>query len=65
MDLNFARRDWRMETLEIDKIESSNFDDKSRFPAGSIQFDCALLMRSIEHEWHGREALCCSTANKL
>ncbi len=57
--------DWRMEALDINKIESSYFDDKSRFPADSIQFDCALLMRSIEHEWHGREDLCCSAAPDL
>ena len=60
--LELRCRDWWMDTLEIDKIESSYFDDTSRFPADSIQFDCALLMRSIEHEWHGRENLCCSPA---
>ena len=53
---------WKMEVLNIEKIVSSFFDDKSRFPSESIQFDCALLMRSIEHEWHGREDLCCSTS---
>ena len=62
--LELRCREWWMEALEIDKIESSYFDDKSRFPAGSIQFDCALLMRSIEHEWHGREDLCCATTKK-
>jgi hypothetical protein len=62
--LELRCRDWRMDTLEIDKIESSYFDDTSRFPADSIQFDCALLMRSIEHEWHGRENLCCSPAKR-
>jgi len=56
--------DWSMETLKVERVASSYFDDKLRFPAGSIQFDCALLMRSIEHEWHGREDLCCSTSNK-
>ena len=28
------------------------------FPAGSVEFDSALLMRGIDHEWHGREPLC-------
>jgi hypothetical protein len=27
------------------------------FPAGSVELDCALLMRGIDHEWHGREPL--------
>jgi len=22
------------------------------FPAGSVTFDCALIMRNIAHEWH-------------
>lgn len=60
--LELRCRDWRVEALQINKIESSYFDDPSRFPADSIQFDCALLMRSIEHEWHGRGDLCCSTS---
>ena len=62
--LELRCRDWRMETLKVERIASSYFDDKSRFPADSIQFDCALLMRSIEHEWHSREDLCCSTSNR-
>ena len=58
--LELRCRDWKMETLEVEQIESSFFDDRARFPANSIHFDCALLMRSIEHEWHRREELCCS-----
>jgi Uncharacterized conserved protein (COG2071) len=48
---------WRVEPLAIGRVESSFFDDRARFPAGSVEFDCALLMRGIDHEWHGREAL--------
>jgi hypothetical protein len=48
---------WRVEPLAIERVESSFFDDRTRFPAGSVAFDCALLMRGIEHEWHGRERL--------
>jgi len=62
--LELRCRDWKMETLNIEKIESSYFDDSSRFPADSIEFDCALLMRSIEHEWHCREDLCYTTSNR-
>jgi hypothetical protein len=46
---------WRVEPVEVERVESSFFADRSRFPAGSIAFDCALLMRRIEHEWQGRE----------
>jgi len=32
---------WRVEPLEVTEIASSYFDDGSRFPAGTIQFDHA------------------------
>jgi hypothetical protein len=53
---------WRVEPLEVEEVHSSVFEDVSRFPKGSIEFDCALLMRGIEHEWHGKPDLCCAAA---
>jgi hypothetical protein len=55
---------WRVEPLEIEEVTSSFFDDASLFPKGSIHFDCALLMRDIQHEWHGQADLCCDAAAK-
>lgn len=52
-------KNWHMEVLEIERVETSYFEDESRFPAGSVEFDCALLMRGIHHEWHDRGDLCC------
>jgi hypothetical protein len=49
---------WQVLPLAVERVESSFFEDRSLFPAGSVKFDCALLMRGIEHEWHGRETLC-------
>lgn len=43
---------WEVEPLEVRLVNSSFFDDVNRFPAGTVHFDCALLMRHIEHEWH-------------
>lgn len=54
-------RRWQVEPLAVSSVRSSYFDDRSLFPAGSITFDCALLMRNIEHEWHGRPDLCCTS----
>jgi hypothetical protein len=51
--------DWRVEPLEVEDVRSSFFEDESYFPKGSVEFDCALLMRGIEHEWHGKSDLCC------
>ena len=48
---------WRVESLAVERVESSFFEDRARFPSGSMEFDCALLMRDIEHEWHGRGSL--------
>jgi hypothetical protein len=48
---------WKVIPLAIDKVESSFFENPALFPSGSAQFDCALLMRGIDHEWLGRESL--------
>ena len=49
---------WRVQPLALDKVESSFFEDHELFPPGSVEFDCALLMQGIEHEWHGKGQLC-------
>ncbi len=51
---------WQVESLYVETIKSSYFEDLSRFPLGSVEFDCALLMRDIDHQWHGRPDLCCA-----
>jgi hypothetical protein len=48
---------WQVRPLAVDQVESSFFEDRALFPAGSVAFDCALLMRGVEHEWHGRGRL--------
>jgi hypothetical protein len=48
---------WKVQPLAVERVESSFFEDQALFPAGSVTFDCALLMRGIDHEWHGRESL--------
>jgi hypothetical protein len=52
---------WKVQPLAVDKVASSFFEDQTLFPPGSVKFDCALLMRGINHEWHGREPLCAQT----
>jgi Uncharacterized conserved protein (COG2071) len=55
--ISLKTKTWKVEPLEIDELYSSYFSDQSRFPRGSIAFDCALIMRDIEHEWHGADDL--------
>lgn len=43
---------WKVEALDVSEVYSSYFADEARFPRGSIEFDCALLMRDVAHEWH-------------
>lgn len=54
-------KNWLAEPLNVEHVESSYFEDESSFPRGSVRFDCALVMRGIDHEWHSREDLCCPT----
>jgi hypothetical protein len=48
---------WTVSALAINEAQSCFFDDRNRFPPGSVELDCALLMRGIEHEWHSRPDL--------
>lgn len=56
---------WQVEPLEVEAVRSSFFEDVSLYPKGSIEFDCALLMRDIDHEWHGKSDLCCAAATPV
>ena len=42
---------WEVTPLKVTEVRSSFFENKDIFPAGSVKFDNALLMKSIEHEW--------------
>ncbi len=48
---------WTVSPLAIEEAQSCFFDDRQRFPPGSVEVDCALLMRGIKHEWHSRPDL--------
>jgi hypothetical protein len=43
---------WQVRALTVEQVESSFFADTDRFPSGSVEFDHALIMRDISHEWH-------------
>jgi hypothetical protein len=53
-------REWKVTPLDVEAVRSSFFEDEAQFPYGSVAFDCALLMRNVEHEWHGQPSLCCA-----
>jgi uncharacterized protein YqjF (DUF2071 family) len=49
--------EWRVQALSVSLVRSSYFDDRNRFPVGTVEFDHALVMRDIPHEWHQAEDL--------
>jgi uncharacterized protein YqjF (DUF2071 family) len=55
--LELRTSQWQVEPLEISDIYSSYFGDRAKFPEGTIEFDHALIMRNIEHEWHSADDL--------
>lgn len=57
--LELRTQEWQVQPLDIRRAESSFFADQVVFPSGTVEFDCALLMRHIAHEWHGVETLSC------
>jgi len=55
--LKLETKEWRVEPLEVKRIYSSYFSDESKFRKGTIEFDHALIMRNVEHEWHSADDL--------
>ena len=51
---------WHVQPLAVSHVQSSFFDNLDYFPAGSVSFDNALLMRGINHEWCSRDSIFCS-----
>lgn len=49
--LELECRQWQVRPLAVDRVESSFFADAARFPAGTMAFDSALLMRDIPCIW--------------
>lgn len=42
---------WKVEAFDVLEVHSSFFNDTSRFPAGSVRLDNALIMRDTPHRW--------------
>jgi hypothetical protein len=55
--LKLETKGWQVEPLNVKSVFSSYFSDEARFPKGSIEFDHALIMRNIPHEWHSANDL--------
>jgi hypothetical protein len=55
--LKLEARHWKVAPLDVKDVYSSWFADEERFPRGSVEFDCALIMRDVAHRWLGEPDL--------
>ncbi len=55
--LRLETKEWRVEPLAVRRAYSSYFSDAAKFPKGSIEFDNALIMKNVAHEWHSVDDL--------
>ncbi|HUL51480.1 MAG TPA: hypothetical protein VLU94_02730 [Candidatus Nitrosotalea sp.] len=42
---------WAMQPLIVERVHSTFFANPIQFPSGAVEFDSALLMNGIGHEW--------------
>ena len=52
--LELCSETWNVAPFKVESVASSFFSDTNDFPPGSAEFDCALVMRNLPHEWHAR-----------
>ena len=43
---------WSPVMLEVELRKCSFYFDTLRFPHGSVEFDCGMMLRGVPHEWH-------------
>ena len=55
--LKLKTKNWSIAPLAVEHVFSSWFANEENFPKGSVEFDCALIMRDIEHEWQSEPDL--------
>lgn len=53
--VELATDEWRVEPLDVEGVHASFFERE--LSAESVEFDNALLMRDVGHEWRPRRAL--------
>ena len=49
--LELACEQWSAQPFAVEAVTSSYFNDPSRFPTGSVEYDSTLVMRGIHHNW--------------
>ena len=44
-------KSWDVHSLSVSHLSDDYFDDRNRFPDGTIEFDHALILRDVQHQW--------------
>jgi hypothetical protein len=55
---------WRVEACRVRGVTSSYFDDPDRFPPGTVNLDCALVMRNVPVRWLALPAMAVRAAGQ-
>lgn len=55
LELKIAQ--WQVKPLVVKSVRSTFFENSDDFPTGSVNFDHALLMNNIPHEWNSKASL--------
>lgn len=55
--LELTAERWQVQPLAVNHVESSFFSDPRLFKRGSVEFDCALIMRDIPCRWRACDAI--------
>ena len=50
--MTLETKEWKVRPLDVESVTSSFYGNKSLFPEGTVEFDHALIMQDVEHEWH-------------
>jgi hypothetical protein len=50
--ITLETKEWKVRPLEVENVNSSFYADTAMFPEGTIEFDHALIMQNVQHEWH-------------
>ena len=57
--LELRTRNWSVVPFDVTDVHSSFFESPDLFPEGTAEFDNALLMRNVPHEWHALRPIGC------
>jgi len=62
--LELRAQNWSVTPVDVERVESTYFANRTLFPDGAAVLDNALLMRDIHHTWHSRAPIATDVAGQ-